>query len=266
MIYLKTHFYTENEINFINLNLQESYNHIDKFIVCEFNITHTGSEREFIFEKFEHLINPLFKDKLLYIKCDILNLSIDATNNESLAHSSNELLMRGYFVKKFNFDDDDIIISVDCDEIIYKQCYDEIIESIKIHGKVKIEINQFFYKLNYFWSDNNFIAPTGALYKSYKNNYPSHWRYDGFLLSGKKGCHFSWNMSVDDMIYKLNTYAHTNYKKFADKNILENAITNKIYPFDLNKPFTIKIIDRESKLLPDSLKESFFDEFWNKFS
>lgn len=266
MIYLKTHFYTENEINYINLNLQESYDKIDKFIVCEFNITHTGSKREFIFKNYEHLINPLFKDKLVYLECDIADLAVDATTNESLAHSTNELLMRGYFVKEYNFEDDDIIISVDCDEIIYKQSYDEIIKGVKQYGKVSIELNQFFYKLNYFWSDNNFIAPTASYYKTYKNNYPAHWRYDGVLLNGKLGCHFSWCMTIDDMIYKLNTYAHVKYKPFADRAVLSNAIENRIYPFDLNKAFTINKIDRESKLLPDSIRDEYYNEFWNKLS
>ena len=45
MIYLKTYFYTENEIKFINLNLMESYEHIDKFIICEANIHHTGEKK-----------------------------------------------------------------------------------------------------------------------------------------------------------------------------------------------------------------------------
>lgn len=266
MIFLKTHFYTENEINYINLNLQEAYNKIDKFIVCEFNITHTGAKREFIFQNFEHLINPLYKDKLVYIQCDVAHLAVDAHTNESLAHSTNELLMRGYFVKVYDFNDDDIIISVDCDEIIYNQCYDEIISNVKFHGKVSIELNQFFYKLNYFWSDNNFVAPTAAYYKTYKNKYPSDWRYDGILLSGKKGCHFSWCMSIDDMIYKLNTYAHVKYKPFANREVLSNAINTKIYPFDLNKPFTIKEVERTSKELPQSIQDSFYDEFWNKLS
>lgn len=266
MIFLKTHFYTENEINYINLNLQESYNKIDKFIVCEFNITHTGEYRDFIFDKFIDKINPIYKDKLLYIPCDIQKLSINAKDNENLAHSTNELLMRGYFVKMFNFNDDDIIISVDCDEILYNQSYDKIIEEVKVNKKVSIELNQFFYKLNYHWVDNNFIAPTAAYYSEYKNNFPSHWRYDGKLISGKMGVHWSWGMQVEDMIYKLNTYAHVKYKKFADKDILNNAIENKIYPFDLNKPFTINIIDRSSNILPDSIRDNFYDEFWNKLS
>jgi hypothetical protein len=266
MKYLKTHFYTENEINYINLNLQESYDKVDKFIVCEFNITHTGAKRDFMFHHYEHLINPIYKDKLVYIPCDIANLAVDAKTNESLAHSTNELLMRGYFVKVYDFNDDDIIISVDCDEIIYNQCYDEIIEGVKKHGKVSIELNQFFYKLNYFWSDNNFIAPTGAYYKMYKDKYPSHWRYDGVLLSGKKGCHFSWCMTIEDMIYKLNTYAHVKYQPFANKEILGDAITRKIYPFDLGKPFTIRTVVRNSNLLPVSLMDKFYDDFWKKLS
>jgi hypothetical protein len=37
MIYLKTYFYTEHKIKFLKLNLLETFNHIDKFIISEFN-------------------------------------------------------------------------------------------------------------------------------------------------------------------------------------------------------------------------------------
>ncbi len=266
MIYLKTHFYTENEINFININLQECYDKVDKFIVCEFNITHTGEERDFIFNNFEHLINPLYKDKLLYVRCDVSDLAIKVGSNENLAHNTNELLMRSYFVKMVDFNDDDIIISVDCDEIIYKESYHDIINGVIKHQCVSIELNQFFYKLSYHWVDNKFVAPTAAYYKYYKYKYPSHWRYDGVLLSGKKGVHFSWCMSIDDMIYKLNSYAHIKYKEFANKDILDGAVKNKIYPFDLKKPFHINVVERESDILPKSILDSYYDEFWKIMS
>ncbi len=265
-IFLKTYFYTPNEINYINLNLQESYDKVDKFIVCEFNITHTGFKREYIFENYQHLINPLYADKLVYLKCDIKDITRETENDANIIHNINEKTMRGYFVKCFDFNDDDIIISVDCDEIIYNQYYDEIIEEVKKRGTVQLKLNQLFYKPNYHWTDCNFIAPVASKYERYKNEYPSNWRYDGVLINKFVGCHFSWCMSVDEMIYKLNTYSHPEYKSFANKEVLKNAIERKIYPFDLRKPFTINIIDRTSEILPKSIQDTFYDKFWKKFN
>lgn len=265
MIYLKTYFHSENEINFINLNLEESYSFIDKFIICEYDINHNGVKRDFIYEKVKDKINPELRDKIIYLKCEIRHLAVDAVENESLAHK-NETLMRGYFVKCINFDDDDIIISVDADEIIYGSSYPDIIEGVKNHSCVKIELNQFFYRLDYLWTDNRFIAPTAAFYKQFKKRYPNNWRYEGRLLKGAKGCHFSWCMTVSDMVQKLKKYAHVKYKHLADSKILEQAIHDKEYPFDTKKPFTIKVIDRNDPVMPKSISRTGYDEFYKKYS
>jgi Glycosyltransferase family 17 len=71
MIYLKTCFSAENEIKFLKLNLRESFKHIDKFIICEFNRTHTGAERELIFNKYSDFFTPEEKEKIIYIGADV---------------------------------------------------------------------------------------------------------------------------------------------------------------------------------------------------
>ena len=78
MVYFKTYFYSEHEIDFINLNLRENYDNIDKFILCECNVHHTGKHRDFIFPSVANRIDPEVSDKLLYIP---LNLK-SATRHE----------------------------------------------------------------------------------------------------------------------------------------------------------------------------------------
>jgi hypothetical protein len=165
-----------------------------------------------------------------------------------------------------DFDDEDIIISVDGDEIIYNESYDTIIEEIKKRDKVKINLNQFFYKLDYHWKNKDFIAPTGAKYKMYKNDYPNNWRYDGYLLQGKHGCHFSWCMTPEQMIYKLDTYSHPRYRNCAKIDLLEDAVENKKYPFDPNTKFDIEVIDMDNDMIPKSLRNDFFKDFRENFT
>lgn len=264
MIYLKTYFHTETEINFINMNLIESYNHIDKFIICEFDVNHNGEKREFIYDKIKYQILSEYRDKIIYLKCKLSN-PLDGENNENNSHI-NETIMRGYFTKCLEFNDDDVIISVDADEIIYSESYNIIFKYLEKHDKVQLRLNQFFYKLNYYWKDNNFIAPVAAYYKVFKNFYPSDWRYNGYVIPNIMGCHFSWCMSIDDMILKLKKYAHVKYKYLADKNILEKAIVDKTYPFDIRKPFNIEIVDRDSTIMPKSISNKLFDNFYKIFS
>jgi len=267
MIYLKTQFYTPIELNFINLNIAEAYDKVDGIIVTECDVHHTGRPNDFIFDDYKHMLNPEFMDKVIYLKCELRDKAVDAyePEKEHLIHKYNEPLMRGHFVKLMKFDDDDIIISVDGDEIIYNESYDKIIEEVKKTNKVKINLNQFFYRLNYHWINKDFIAPTAAKYKEYKNSYPNNWRYDGYLLKGKHGCHFSWCMKPEDMLYKLDTYSHPIYRNCADINILTDAIKNKKYPFDPKIKFEIKEITLDNDILPKSLRSNFFNDFRNEF-
>ena len=63
-IYLKTYFYVEHEIKFLIMNLIEAYDHIDKFIICEHNRTHTGQPRDFIFEKYKDRFPEEMMDRM----------------------------------------------------------------------------------------------------------------------------------------------------------------------------------------------------------
>lgn len=45
MLYLKSYCYSKHELPFIIANLDEGYNHIDKLILYEYNVTHTGKTK-----------------------------------------------------------------------------------------------------------------------------------------------------------------------------------------------------------------------------
>ena len=57
------------------------------------------------------------------------------------------------------------------------------------------------------------------------------------------------------MIHKLDTYSHPKYRFCADKDLLENAIQNKIYPFDAGVNFEIEELDKNSQLIVKSIRE-----------
>jgi len=248
MTYLKTYFYAQNEIEYLIYNLMESYQHIDKFIICEFNRTHTGHPRDFIYQNCAKNFPKELIHKITYLKCDISSESIFADRDENATHKINEPLMRGYFVKCLPLMDDDIVISVDADEIIYSESYPEIISSVKTHDAVLLSLHNFYYKKTYLWKNCTFNAPTAAKYSFYKYKYPANWRYDGFLLPQKVGCHFSACMDIDSFIYKLQVYSHPQYRHFANKDILIKAIENKEYIFDKTVKFEI-----EEKIMSDPI-------------
>jgi len=257
MIYLKTYFYVEHEIQFLSINLKEAYDHIDKFIICEFNRTHTGRPREFLNK--ESVLSKLPQDlidKVVYLQCDISNIAVEAYENEAAIHNVNEPVMRSAFMKLINLNDDDIVISVDADEIIYNESYNKIINEVNSHSCIQIKLRQFFYKTTYLWKEKDFIAPTAAKYSVFKNSFPCNWRYEGKLLSDYHGCHFSWCMSPSEMVYKLHTYSHPKYRFCADENLLKDAIENKLYPFDDGTDFNIEELELTDLRMPKSMRKN----------
>ena len=111
--------YAPHELEFIIANLEECYDHIDKMIVCEFNINHTGVKREYEFLDLKDRIPEHLRDKLDYHACDVYDVTVRAYEDEPAIHRVNEPVMRSWFTKLYEFNDNDIIISIDADEIIY---------------------------------------------------------------------------------------------------------------------------------------------------
>ena len=53
----------------------------------------------------------------------------------------------------------------------------------------------------------------------------------------------SWVMPIDDMLKKIYSGAHTKYHHLGKREILEKAIEDKKYIFDLKRPFKIIELD-----------------------
>ena len=274
-VYLKTIFSTPSEIKYLKLNIQEAFDYIDKMIVCEYNYTHTGEKRELIFENFLDEFSDEEKSKIIYIGADISSYIKYAINNESVAHE-NEKLMRGYFVKEVTINNDDIVFSVDADEVIFSEYYPELIAKLNdAHWpwqkkSYRLPIRQFFYKINYHWTNLKIIAPV-ACKASYflKQEFPAQWRDDGKVYSKYVGSHYSWCISIEEMVQKIRNYAHQEqYAHLAEYETMKSAVENKEYPFDKNREFDIKVIDlsHDRKLFPKSMYKNLdlFDTLMSK--
>jgi len=254
MIYLKTYCYAPHEIDFIIANLRECYDHIDKMIVCEFDIHHTGVKREFEYRDLKERVPEELRDKLDYHACEVYNITARAYNNEEVIHAVNEPVMRSYFTKLYDFQDDDIIISVDADEILYGDKVEYITSLLPTAGTVSLKMRQFFYKKTYLWKNKIFKSAIATYYKHVNPKFPNNWRDTGNTTGDYVGCHFSWCMDVDAMVNKLHTYSHPRYRFCADKDLLEKAIENKEYPFDRKVKFEIQELKLDDPIIPTSMR------------
>jgi hypothetical protein len=71
-------------------------------------------------------------------------------------------------MKHIEMKDDDIVISVDADEIIYRDAYRSIFAELDKTDVVQLKLHQFFYKKTYLWENTSFVAPVAARYKYFK--------------------------------------------------------------------------------------------------
>lgn len=270
MLYLKSYCYSKHELPFIIANLDEGFERIDKLILYEYNFTHTGLSKEYEIEKVLHLIPDKLKRKLLYKKIDLTDYSVSAVNDENKCHQINENIQRSWLFndKDIVLHDEDIIIDIDIDEIIYKECYNDLLNELNIENKpLSIKLNQFFFLNTYLWSNLIFDAPAIYKYrmvkhinKTVKKIKCKYQRYCSQKTSKIYGCHMSWVMPIDDMLKKIYSGAHTKYHHLGKHEILEQAIKNKKYVFDLKRPFNIIELDIIDKRIPSTLqKTNLFD-------
>lgn len=269
-IYLKSYCYSDHELPFVIGQLQEGYEHIDKLILYEYNYTHTGIKKEYKIEKVLNYIPENLRDKLDYKKIDLTNYHVVSPDNEDLCHRINEPIQRNWFFNDNDLDlkDNDVIIDIDIDEIIYKNSYSLLLDELKRKKRpLSIKLNQFFFKNNYLWANCNFSSPTIYQYKMVKNNSK---KIKGLIIKNLRdlsrktehtyGCHMSWVMPIEYMIKKINSGAHIRYKHLADKEKLQKAVDEKKYIFDLNRPFNIVEIELEDTRIPQYLqREDIFD-------
>lgn len=268
-IFLKTHFYLEEEIPFLKLNFLEGKKYFDKFIISEFNYSKTGLKKDYVdLKKFDFFSEEDYR-KIEYHQIDLTNKIKPAfDNNDSECRKNmslnNEGLFRNEFVNYHNFNDDDIIISVDADEIIYSNFYEKLLKKeIKLPAKLKM--HHFTYKINNYCGQT-WYSPLATIYtdsKDYKQeielnnkkyivNYPN-WRDQGEVTKECCGCHFSWCLNPEAMKSKIKFHGigvnqdPENSQKFN----IEKKIKNR--EFTKKKPFSVIKVRENNSIYPKSL-------------
>ena len=222
-------YYDEDLLLDLRLNYLDQY--VKKFVITEATYTHNGTKKDLKFDinkfsKFRHKINYIVVDKQPE---NILKLE----DGESKYKRGEKLILNGmardYFQRenlsrgiKFAEDDDLIIIS-DLDEIpnLKNLNSKEIKDNIVI-----FEQKMFYYKLNLFYEDYNWMGSKATKKKNFLSpqwirnikgrKYP-RWRIDTFFSKKKYsnlyfikdgGWHFTCLRTAEELEKKLLNFAH----------------------------------------------------------
>jgi hypothetical protein len=253
------------ELPFVRLNVLESQGKVDRVLICEADYTHTGKPKEFIFSQLIKDMD-LGNSKIEYLPMKIQN-RIDWTKRDGELYHHIEKVIRHQFSLETSIQANDIVIAVDADEVIYQETYEKIIERMSrkkffFAKPLRLRLHQFFYKLDYYWHNSEFSSPIATKARYFLNKKePMQWRDEGDISNFFAGCHFSWIMDLDQMVAKLNNYAHHDiYGKYANHTLLQKAINEKKYPFDNSVDFQIKVVDRINDIYPKNFYKVFGQE------
>lgn len=244
---------------FVELNIKECYDLVDYFLICEAEFSHTGEIRGFT--QMENVLERFLKQ---YPKCRYIRIHADSRVSASLLDSGimhrNEQLIRDGFRKEFEVFPSDIVISVDADEVLFSQRVKKILKKLnrKYFKRTSylLRLHQMIYLIGYHWVDCNFQGPTISRASHFLIMENPQWRYSGTRTFLRSGTHFSWVMTINEMIQKIQFYAHRDTSiQFAEQEILEEAIRSKRYIFDQERKFTIReIYNLKSSRFPKSLQ------------
>ena len=101
-----------NELELLELRLKELNEVVDKFVIVEANLTHTGSPKEFILEQNKDMYSD-YMDKIIHVKVEDLPNYNDYQGIWAPENFQRNCITRGLD----NADQDDAIIISDIDEI-----------------------------------------------------------------------------------------------------------------------------------------------------
>lgn len=272
MIYDCFNFY--NEIDILELRLNILYPHVDRFVIVESSVTHSGHEKPFFFEKFQERFSK-FEDKIINFKVhdtpdDFVNLPVtdEIALQEVFCYIKSQTNRfdkknqpdygRDFFQKEsvrrvlVNCNDEDVIIFSDADEIPNPHTLKTLDLS---KGMYRLNQDTYYYYLNVL-KQRDWCGSRVALYRDIKNLSLNELRGDDRLTTEVKdgGWHFSF-MGGEMMVKnKLLTYSARDLVNRAVIDNVSNNMNLNIDPFFRSKLETVEIDSTFPEYLADNVE------------
>jgi len=235
-----------NEEEMLKIRLHETYFDIDVFVIVEASETFTGNKKPYYFDTIGDWIDP-FLDKIIRVKIDFPEKRMTSWDREFFQRNS---IIKG--LKKAG--GEDIIIVSDADEIINKN----VIPKLKqLSNPIALDNKQYFWNFHWRVPDhcNEGARPVAFKYKHLRKNTAQCYREMNLPRIADAGWHFSYFSDIEKLIYKIESFAHTEFNKdeYKSINALKYKIENGIDPFGR---FPLKYYDID-ETYPDYVRNNF---------
>jgi len=273
-------YFNEKELLELRINLLKD--HVDKFIICESNYTHSGNPKPFTCKKvIEELGLP--KDKIILIEhelppeeeitvsfIDQQNANLSGSGKEAAAWTRERLQRDAMVAYLDRFSDDTVFINSDCDEIIdpkYIEYFSSLTRKNKnLIIKVPLVLLEGRADMRVYDENNNFVAWENSLFlatkQQLKESYPTNIRSNispkfsivrvtqGNEVLQDCGWHFTW--MGDDARKKLKAESFIHYANVDSEG---NTLSSETMSVINGKPTKNKLLKYSTDLLPPILFE-----------
>lgn len=235
----------ENDI--LKLHLGVLYDYVDKFIIVEANRTFTGAKKPMYFFRDTRFFAPWHKKIEYYPMTDwddteIWEMAIQSPNTQGASHWKREFYIKESIqkaLKRYNVQDDDIVLIGDVDEII------DPLVSFQSDTLVKAKLRVYSYYLNNR-SNEQFWGTLIGQYSEIKDKCLNHLRSDTSLNSKgpELGWHFTSMGGIEEVRRKLNdSYTPESYNTYeVQQKLPERMKERKDY---LGRDFTFTVDESE---------------------
>ena len=214
-----------NEEDLLRIRLEELDDVVDYFVIVEASQTFTGINKPFYLDDVPSWIKKWEKK--------IITVKIDFPSSLSISWER-EYFQRNAIVDGLSLaEKNDLVLISDADEII-KPSVMQKLKKIKL--PTRLDNNQYFW--NFHWMApqhcNQGARPVALKLHHLANTSPQELRANTQNIIPDAGWHFSYFASEQDIVEKIESFAHTEYNKDEFKSIqsILNRIQEGIDPFD----------------------------------
>jgi hypothetical protein len=250
-----------NELDVLEFRLQELYNTVDKFIIAEANISHSGKPKDYILLDNWERFKP-YADKIVRIQVDDFPVTNDSWVREKFQRDA---IARGLS----ELTAEDIVIVSDLDEIPRAEMIEMIKEDANDYDRYILGIPMLQYKINYMKihersKQYNIMVTRGRVFTrpQLEREFTFPWTLDpaNTVYVDHGGWHFTYFGDDTAAIIKIQNFAHTetDRKDLIDRHNIDWMVQNKYGHHGVNHEERFDIVqvdDYFPKCITDNLEK-----------
>ncbi len=210
-----------NEFDLLAVRLEEHDPFVDYFILIQADRTHSGEPKELLFSKTDPRFSKYF-EKIIVVNANLQESPKSAWDNEEL--------QRKAVFSAAKFDPQDVLYLSDVDEIVSRHHWPYLLKRIEKEMLIGVWLKMYYYFLNlevlgFPWAMAKIMKAKVFLENNISVNQircsPS-----AVMTPFPCGWHFSYLMTVDQIIEKIKAYGHQENNKieFTDPKAIQKAI------------------------------------------